>query len=615
MAQEQEHDMLLQAPLEPTQDEDSIMKGYEDDGEALQTSQTAVFDEMDTKTGKDATGLGLNQDLLFEEVHLGGSQPPDHDVTLAASYNDAFDDGVAAGGLIGSEFANGDLQDLEDQLSKDSYDFHVSPQMHACVQQQEIRANSVPDIDAFMAATDEAFDKELIEPLADELLASMTLGRKRMAPAWSPSDGADESDMETAAALSPPQTPASPPGSPDSAQQTPASVSVPMRAAIPMTRRHNVPRPTRESQLTVQQTIIVYSTLAHQVDNTVRRERNFADMYRKLSDAYKWMQTTFTDISLFKQKIKLYLQERRTRQNLNFWRKLTANQGDPKRTLSFLKSEFSQTLIPESIDLGPIAEYLAHLVVKKAKSPGCINDWDADARKAMIDLLVAVHQEEGVGAFTLAHGAVSGLITLGAVEMTIVSNCTCKTCASWNVPSGKQTHETILAWTKTRMSIMRDVLKAHVEAAERGTWSTFKTLAHRIPQVENWSVDRLNNFVQSVHNTESCEFCAPARKVRRKRSGTDADDEDDCCSVSSSSSSSPSCSDDEEGECENANADTSFVPIPSGKDLELLAWEEADIPLQLQFEDEEDEIAVGAAGLPTLSEIASLTDGIAKVTV
>lgn len=383
--------------------------------------------------------------------------------------------------------------------------------------------------------------------------------KRRASPHASVTD--DISDVETAPAVSPPTSPN--PSVSDTKPKTPTD--------------NKKSRKPIDSQLNLDQTISLYDGIQKSIATTQRQERNFASLFRIFKERYGWFGDKFSDPSLFKQKVKLYCNERRKRDQLQFWKKISSCKGDENKVLAIIDREFkgkSNGHISPNYDFSPLAKYLATRTRIGERSPGIINTWDASARSCIVEPMLDIHRREGYGAFALAHQPFSSLVTLGEVEVTILTHCDCPLCQEWNIPSGLDIAETTTAWTRARIGIMRDVLKAHSAMGRYGDVADFAEQCQRIPALKYWSIDRLQNFLESIHSTTSCDLCSSmrCRKIRRRHAVEDKEEEKDYYDTDSLSNEDTFESHD--------------IGLLSLDQLDALDKEESGVPQYLRYEDE-----------------------------
>ncbi|GBG26942.1 Hypothetical Protein FCC1311_031652 [Hondaea fermentalgiana] len=279
-------------------------------------------------------------------------------------------------------------------------------------------------------------------------------------------------------------------------------------------------RPPPEA-LGLDEHIDLYTSISEELWTNIRQERDWNQLYEKLNQKYDWMSRSFASVSLFKQRCKLLMEERRKRQHVATWKNMKSALTGPAITVILEKRLKLLNVPPSEVpwDFSMLGDYFAQRIQRSDRSPGSILDWPQGPKNSMISKLMALHKYYGYGSFYQVHEHVDQLVQACEVELAILSTCDCVGCSRWKLTQYRvntQAFELRLRWTRKRAEIMRDLLELHRQHPHVDQEGEFATLVkEKIPVFENWRNKDINLFLHAAHSSRKCNACEPGSRPKR----------------------------------------------------------------------------------------------------
>lgn len=277
------------------------------------------------------------------------------------------------------------------------------------------------------------------------------------------------------------------------------------------------------------------------------RERNWRELTSDFGTAYAWAaECGLSQTDTLKQKMKLFLQERRQRNHLKLWRTFQdkcSSVQDVANELKWAAGGQPSAAVGEQVphfswDFTVMAQYIFDRTRSENKrekgAPGSILDWPEGPRNDFVAKLVALHLDNG-STFFEPFNRFKDLVVLSEVEQAILSFCDCAHCKSWGLPGkvssdcGKQLHEKAqwcyqrLAWTKTRCRIMVKLLNLHSKFVGRTEYQLYENVARTqdpdLALIAHWPDSDIKSLLGSSHSVKSCTHCKSGGAKRARMRG------------------------------------------------------------------------------------------------
>jgi len=302
-------------------------------------------------------------------------------------------------------------------------------------------------------------------------------------------------------------------------------------SAPPQQRGANSARHLGILALPIHEQMDLLNFITTNLSSNQRKERDFRRFYTELAAEHPEIHQYFRTHDILKQKIKLLLMLRRKQKHTKEWTKIKELAKGASENSDAVEAVFKHLnkLLPRAYEPAthykPVAEFFVKRVRTNERGPGPLIEWHHDARKCMIDAILADHESAERKYLVTENGAFSSLLAPGEVEMALVSSCKCEGCRSWNISLDTQSvQEVHLSWMKTRAHIMATILHCHTRP------DFVNSCRMRLPHVKFWSDDFLQDFLESAHSCRACEICKAnggKKRRRRTRDGEKGDSEDE----------------------------------------------------------------------------------------
>jgi len=264
--------------------------------------------------------------------------------------------------------------------------------------------------------------------------------------------------------------------------------------------------------------IELYNAISEELWTNIRQERDWNQLYEKLKRKFTWMTKAFASVSLFKQRCKLLMEERRKRQHVATWKNMKAAATGPAITVILEKRLKTQNIPEVSNDYSMLGDYFAQRIQRSDRSPGSILDWPNGPRTAIVSKLMALHKYHGYGSFYQVHEHVDQLVQACEVELAILSTCDCEGCSEWKLAEYRgttQAYDLRLRWTRKRAQLMHDVLTLHQEHSDFDMKEFAALVREKMPLFKNWREKDIASFLHGSHSSRSCIACSPGSKPKR----------------------------------------------------------------------------------------------------
>uniref|UniRef100_A0A7S2RXV5 Uncharacterized protein n=1 Tax=Mucochytrium quahogii TaxID=96639 RepID=A0A7S2RXV5_9STRA len=289
---------------------------------------------------------------------------------------------------------------------------------------------------------------------------------------------------------------------------------------------------TTKGTLTLDWSIQILDFMEKRLILNARGERDWNRLLATLKEECKWADIAFPSKSknvntLFKQKAKLFLQERRLREPLEFWKKLRG-MGDEGRIKKALRSMIGA--LPASVDVSDpiwnfdeVGKHLLSRALKGTNGPGSVIEWALPARNEILLQFQALHKEYG-SAFHRIHRHYSALFALGEIELAITSTCPCNLCEPWGFSTLTEAQKQLtpkirLQWTQQRAQLLKNVLIVH---RDFGSGNEFFERFHKdvdplVQKMWDWKQCDIEVVLASAHMKKSCSVCSNTKRFCRTR--------------------------------------------------------------------------------------------------